>query len=203
MKTLLFLNLIFVSFEIYLLTHREPRVISIPAYPMVRSIIVERAKIPPAPPAPVVNNAEEELVKLICHFESFYPTEYICPAGKRTIGYGFTEKKYLDMGRMTQEQALRILKEEVVPKCRNHIKKYVKVKLNPYQEAALISFTYNCGEGNLAKLVNNPGRLNSGGYLATAKAMLLYCKAKVKGKVVTLNGLVTRRQKEAELFKKA
>lgn len=201
MKKLLLLNLIFMGVEIFLLQHRSPKVVSIPAYPLIKTVVVERAKIPPAPEIKeeVPDKVEKELVSLICGFESFFPTEYICPAGKRTIGYGFTEKKYLDMGRMTKAQALEILKKEVIPKCREDVQKRVKVDLNPYQEAALISFTFNCGAGNLSKLINNPGRLNSGGYDATAKAMLLYCKAKGK----ELGGLVARRKIEASLFKKS
>lgn len=57
---------------------------------------------------------------------------------------------------------------------------------------ALVSFAYNCGAGNLKKLVSN--RSNA----EIANAILLYRKA--GGKV--LSGLVKRRQDERALFLK-
>ena len=140
------------------------------------------------------------LANLIANFESFSSTVYKCPAGKRTIGFGFTDKKHLDMAPITEEKAWTILRNEVIPKYRAIVKEIVKVPLTEYQEAALISFTFNCGEGCLKKLVSKKGRLNDGNYEATAKAMKLYVKAKVKGKPTTLNGLVKRRKAEYEMF---
>jgi lysozyme len=142
----------------------------------------------------------EHMVDLICSSESFFSEEYICPSGKRTIGYGFTEKKYLDMKILSKERALDILKNELIPKYRDLVRKYVKVPLNDHQEAALISFTFNCGEGSLNKLVGQAGRLNSGNYDSVAKYLPKYVYGKKNGKPIVYNGLVVRRKKELNLF---
>lgn len=142
----------------------------------------------------------DHMVDLICSSESFFSKEYICPSGKRTIGYGFTEKKYLDMKVLSKEQALDILKNELIPKYRDLVRKYVKVPLNDHQEAALISFTFNCGEGSLNKLVGQAGRLNSGNYDSVAKYLPKYVYGKKNGKPIVYNGLVVRRKKELNLF---
>ena len=55
---------------------------------------------------------------------------------------------------------------------------------------ALVSFTYNCGAGNLRKLVKDRT------HAQIADAMLLY----VKAGGLTLQGLVRRRKAERELF---
>ena len=55
---------------------------------------------------------------------------------------------------------------------------------------ALVSFTYNCGAGNLQKLVKDRT------HAQIADAMLLY----VKAGGLTLQGLVRRRKAERELF---
>jgi lysozyme len=138
------------------------------------------------------------LADTIAGFESFAPSTYKCPAGRRTIGFGFTEKKYLDMGKISEEDAWSILINELIPKYRKIVRECVTVPLTDNQEAALISFTFNCGEGSLSKLVRD--RLNKGKYTETAKAMKLYVKAKVNGKYVTLGGLVKRREVESSLF---
>lgn len=142
----------------------------------------------------------DHMVDLICSSESFFSKEYICPSGKRTIGYGFTEKKYLDMKFISKEKALDILKNELIPKYRGLVRKYVKVPLNAHQEAALISFTFNCGEGSLNMLVGQPGRLNSGNYDSVSKYLPKYIHGKKNGKPIVYNGLVVRRQKELNLF---
>lgn len=64
------------------------------------------------------------------------------------------------------------------------------IKLNENQFSALVSFAYNCGVGNLKKLVTNRNTSQ------IADAILLYDKA--GGKV--LNGLIRRRKEERELF---
>lgn len=66
----------------------------------------------------------------------------------------------------------------------------LELELNQNQFDALVSFTFNCGKGNLKKLVK--GRSIS----EIGDAILLYNKS--GGKV--LKGLVTRREAERELF---
>ena len=110
------------------------------------------------------NDAQEKLLELIMSHEGFRSKVYYCPAGQKTIGYGFTGSKYISKKRMTEQEARKILISEIIPQTKAIVKKYVKVKLSPYQEAALVSFCFNCGEENLKNLVCRKGRLNDGNF---------------------------------------
>lgn len=152
----------------------------------------------PIPPAPKEQSGSEAMIQMIKSFESFRPSPYRCPAGKLTIGYGFTDRKYVRRSSLSEEEASRILINEVIPKVRLLVRDIVTVKLAKHEEDALVSFTFNCGEGNLRRLVAD--RLNKGKRLETAEAMKKYVKAKVDGAYITLSGLVKRRNAEAAMF---
>ena len=126
-------------------------------------------------------------IALIKSFEGCVLTAYKCPSGVWTIGYGHTAG--VKKGQtITQAQADVFLTEDLV-----RYEKYVintGLVLNQNQFDALVSFTYNCGNSNLKKLIKNRTLAE------IAEAMLLYNKS--KGKVLT--GLVRRRQAERELF---
>jgi lysozyme len=152
-------------------------------------------------PAELLADAKLMAKELIMKHEGFRSAVYRCPAGYRTIGYGFTDAKYLRLNRLTEAQAQHILEHEIIPETQKLLSKYVKVPLDPYQEAALISFTFNVGEEGLARIVSERrNRLNAGNYEVIPSVLKLYTKAKVKGKPVTLAGLVKRRNEEAKLF---
>lgn len=112
---------------------------------------------------------------------------YRCPAGVWTIGYGHTAG--VKKGQViTQAQADSFLRDDLAK-----YEKYVistGLSLNQNQFDALVSFAYNCGQGNLKKLIK--GRTLA----EIADAMLLYNKG--GGKV--LAGLVKRRKAEQQLF---
>lgn len=138
-------------------------------------------------------NWQEELIQGIMKFESFRAHPYRCPAGVLTVGYGHTGK-YASQS-MTRERAEYVLRQEI-SEARRTVLSNVKVKLTEQQLAALTSFTFNCGEGNLRTLVNGRGRLNSGNYKSVEKIMPLYIKADGKN----LRGLKHRRNWELELW---
>ena len=130
-------------------------------------------------------------VSLIKSFEGCRLKAYKCPAGVWTIGYGHTAGvKEGDC--ITQEQADEYL--------RNDLAKYEKSVLNydgiyhfnQNQFDALVSFTYNCGVGNLKNLTQNGKRTLA----QISTKILLYNKA---GGVV-LRGLQRRRTSEKDLF---
>lgn len=127
-------------------------------------------------------------------FEGFSPTVYRCEANELTIGYGFTgnltNRKYIG-----KAEAAKILEKEL-GKCQAEVKKYVKVHLTNAQLWCLTDFTYNCGAGNLQKLVNGKGRLNSGNYSSVPKLLPQYAKGNGK----FLKGLLIRRKWEAQLW---
>ena len=126
-------------------------------------------------------------IALIKSFEGCVLTAYKCPSGVWTIGYGHTAG-VKEGQTITLAQAEEFLKSDLV-KYENYVKNK-GLSLNQNQFDALVSFTYNCGAGNLTKLVN--GRTLK----QIADALLLYNKS--KGKI--LAGLVRRRQAERALF---
>ena len=67
------------------------------------------------------------------------------------------------------------------------------LQLNQNQFDALVSFTYNLGCGNLENIA---AKINNDGFEAATSSMKEYTHA--GGKV--LEGLVTRRKKEVEMF---
>lgn len=130
-------------------------------------------------------------VSLIKQFEGCRLIAYKCPAGVWTIGYGHTAG-VKEGDTITQETADAYL--------RNDLEKYEKAVMNydgiyhfnQNQFDALVSFTYNCGVGNLKNLTQSGKRT-----LAQISTKLpLYNKA---GGVV-LRGLQRRRAAEKVLF---
>lgn len=149
---------------------------------------------------PESSSSDEEMsvseggVDLVAKYEGCRLEAYKCPAGVWTIGYGHTAGVSPGDSLPTQEAAKELLKEDLkqyggyVNDC---IKKgLITFSLTQNQFDALTSFCYNCGKGNLQKLV-------SGRDAATvAEKILLYNKS--GGKV--LAGLVRRREEERDLF---
>ena len=148
-------------------------------------------------PTPSAASIAAELIK---EFEGYSSKPYLCPSNVPTIGYGNT--RYLNGERVTMEDKDITKKEaekmlmDTVRFVEKEVKNVVEVKLKLYQLAALISFTYNVGIGNLSNSTllawvnSNPNysqipsqfrRWNRGG-----------------GKV--LKGLIRRRESEIELW---
>lgn len=139
-------------------------------------------------------NWQERLVKGIMSFESFRSKPYVCPAGVLTVGYGHTGK-YANCN-MNQSTAEELLREEI-EEAKQIVLRNVRVKLTEHQLASLTSFTFNCGERNLIKLVSGSNRLNAGNYKSVERTMPLYVYADGK----KLRGLETRRGWEVSLWK--
>lgn len=123
----------------------------------------------------------------IAEFEGIRLKAYKCPAGVWTIGVGHTGGVTEGMT-ITRDQAMAFFEEDI-----QKFEKAVDALGRPWtqnQYDALVSFAYNCGAGNLKKLVGNRDNQQ------IADAMLLYTKG--GGKV--LPGLVRRRKWEHDLF---
>lgn len=137
-----------------------------------------------------INN---EGLKLIEEFEGCRLTAYKPVAAEKywTIGYGHYGKDVYQGMTITQKQAEEYLKQDV--------KKFETAVNNlnrtwtSNQFSALVSFAFNCGEGNLKTLCKNRTAAQ------IADKILLYNKG-ADSKV--LNGLVRRRKAERELFLK-
>ena len=128
-------------------------------------------------------------LNLIKQFEGCHVTAYKDSVGVLTIGYGHT--KGVKAGqKITLAQADEYLRQDVAS-AEKAVSKY-KYSYNQNQFDALVSFTFNCGAGNLKKITNSGTRT-----LAQISARLPnYNKA--GGKVLT--GLVRRRAAEKKLF---
>lgn len=169
------------------------------APPMPKQPAASPLPMPGTEPVPVYA-AQGEMsisdrgVELIAKYEGCRLAAYKCPAGVWTIGYGHTAGVKPGDTLPNEQAAKNLLKEDLKKYggCVNDCVKKGNIifPLTQNQFDALTSFTYNCGAGNLKKLV-------SGRDAATvAEKMLLYNKG--GGKV--LAGLVRRREEERALF---
>lgn len=134
-------------------------------------------------------------IDLIKKFEGFSDKEYICPAGKPTIGYGHVvlADEYFQEP-MTRRYAEILLKKDLEPRHKS-LNSLLKVKINQNQFDALISLIYNIGIDNFRK-----------------STLLKFINERLFDKVPdqfrrwrfsngkVLKGLVTRREEEIKLW---
>lgn len=137
----------------------------------------------------------ERGLSLIKQFEGCRLTAYKCVSTEKyyTIGYGHYGADVKAGMKITQAQADAFLVadlEKFEKYVNNPVYCPITASLNQNQFDALISFTYNCGAGNLKTLCK--GRTAA----QIAEKITLYNKS--GGKVLT--GLVRRREKEKALF---
>lgn len=131
-------------------------------------------------------------IALIKRFEGCRLTAYKCSAGVWTIGYGHTSGVHSGQA-ITQAQADALLRQDL-EKFERYVNStaYVPItaQLNENQFAALVSFAFNCGQGNLKRLCAGRNTVQ------IAAAMPKYCTAAGR----KLPGLVQRRAAEVALF---
>ena len=160
---------------------------------------------------PLPTAAAKILAGLIREFEGCELKAYKCPAGVWTIGYGYTgtlPPECQDIGAsvkpgmaITLEQAERLLAVSM--------KKYWQgalrwspglAKASPARQAAIVDFCYNCGEGNY-RISSLLLAVNKGDWALASQKILPWNKARVKGVMTVLKGLVRRREYESKLLK--
>lgn len=139
-------------------------------------------------------NISQKGIDLIKNFEGCRLTAYRCPANILTIGYGHTGSDVVTGQKITQEQAEKLLKSDLLVHC-NNVSRMVKVPLTQNQFDALVSFEFNVGYGNFAsstmlKLLNQKKYREA----AAQFDRWVYANRKV------LAGLVKRRAAEKALF---
>ncbi|HEY9643946.1 MAG TPA: glycoside hydrolase family protein [Coleofasciculaceae cyanobacterium] len=133
-------------------------------------------------------------VDLVKSFEGGpYLDAYRDPVGVWTIGYGTTDGVKAGM-RITKAQAEQYLQEDLT-QFEKAVKDNVRVPLNTDQFSALVSFTYNVGEGALASSTLLR-LLNQGDYQGAADQFLRWNK----GGGQELPGLTRRRNAERAMF---
>lgn len=133
-------------------------------------------------------------IDLIMRNEGCDLIAYLCPAGIWTIGYGHTGKDVHPDLVITQQQAERLLINDLGKFC-DAVSRLVKVPVNDNQYAALVSLCFNIGEGNFAKSTLLK-KLNKKDYAGAALEFEKWNRG--GGKV--LAGLVKRRAEERRLF---
>lgn len=150
--------------------------------------IVQTLSVPPSP-------LSSTLLDIVKECENFSSTIYPCPAGYKTIGYGFRLSKKDTLTHITIEQANIILNKKLID-----IKDKVQSRYNvgESQAEALTSLIYNIGWEKF--LTSNFHKtLKSHGSQAIKEINFMsFCKA--GGEV--MRGLEIRREKEWELWNK-
>jgi lysozyme len=138
-------------------------------------------------------------IPIIRKFEGLKLRAYLCPSSIWTIGYGNTfyenGSKVQEGDKITLDRADKLL-FFIVTKFENEVTKLVKSSINDNQLGALTSFAFNVGAGNLAKSTLLK-KVNANPNDATISDEFMRW-TKAGGKV--LNGLVTRRKAEADLY---
>lgn len=144
-------------------------------------------------------NIQKPGLDIVKKSEGLRLTAYLCPAGVCTIGWGHTRTAKLGQ-RITEQEAEELLRSDL-RMAEIAVMRRVKVTLTQNQFDALVSFTFNLGEGNLS--VSSLLRLvNKKDFVGAANEFQHWNKAR-KNKnapLVVQPGLVLRRKAEAELF---
>lgn len=132
-------------------------------------------------------------IDLIRHFEGFSPTAYKCPAGVWTLGYGFTDG-VKDGDTITLEEAESRLTRELVI-YEQAVNSLITWQMTQNQFDALVSFTFNVGEGNLKRSTLRK-RVNSGEHDLVHGEFMKWVYAGGQ----RMEGLARRRAAEADMF---
>jgi lysozyme len=157
---------------------------------------------PRTPAVPAAAQLSEAGARFVARFEGFSGKLYNDPANHCTIGYGHlvhhgpingSEPDEFCSG-ITEAAALALLREDAASAAAA-VCAAAKVPLSQTQLDALISFTFNVGNGAFAKSTLLK-LLNGGDYNSVPSQLGRWTKAGGK----TLPGLVSRRTAEGELF---
>lgn len=140
--------------------------------------------------------ASQACIDLIKRFEGLNTTAYICPAGKKTIGYGHTGEPWPG-DTVTEKQAENLLIQDVATRALQIEKALnaAEIEVNQNQFDALCSFAFNVG---VEALLDSTlwQYLEKGDYAGAAAQFERWIYADGK----KLKGLVLRRQAERRLF---
>lgn len=104
----------------------------------------------------------DNAINLIKKYESFANKSYLCPSGKKTIGYGTRIDYHPEIKKgtcITEKKAIELLRKDLDTLVTPVIKKNIKVKLKQNQIDALYSLIHNIGvnnfvNSNVLKLLN-------------------------------------------------
>jgi lysozyme len=140
----------------------------------------------------------EEGLALIRRFEGFRAEAYRCPAGVWTIGYGHTSQAgppKVRPGMVVSEAEAREILAADAAMFAEGVRAALTREVSPEQFSALVSFAFNVGIGALRRS-SVLKAVNEGRFEAVPERLRLWVKADGR----RLEGLVRRREAEAELF---
>jgi lysozyme len=136
----------------------------------------------------------EEGLMIVKNSEGLKLNSYRCPSGKLTIGYGHTGLKARKR-KISKVEAEELLRGDL-RKYEQVVRRRVKVKINNEQFSALVSFTFNVGEGAFSRS-SLLRKLNEGDYCGAAREFTRWVRGNNRR---ILGGLVKRRSLEQDLF---
>ncbi|MCP5432793.1 MAG: lysozyme [Alphaproteobacteria bacterium] len=143
-----------------------------------------------------INHDGLELIKT---FEGLRLQAYQDAVGVWTIGYGHT--RTARPGKQITESDAEDLLRQDLDGFEDAVSRLVKVPLNENEFSALVSLTFNIGEGAFSKSTALK-RLNAGDRKGAADAIEWWNKVRQGGQFVELRGLTRRRAAEKALFLK-
>lgn len=146
-------------------------------------------------------------VDLIKRHESLQLRAYIDPVGIWTIGYGHTGG-VKSGDEVSESQAEQLLREDLV--IAERAVSLQRLQINQNQFDALVSFTFNVGVGLPRSHPRGPSGFLGSTLLAKARRdandpsianeFRKWVKGRVNGRLITLPGLVKRREEELKLY---
>lgn len=142
----------------------------------------------------------ETALSLCMRWEGFSPRPYLCPAGVPTIGYGTTRypdgvKVTLADRPLTGEQAVRLLRLDVLNYWNLVLDTVPTLAAYPVKAGAVTSWVYNLGPGRF-RSSTMLRRLRDSRWVAAA----FECRKWVYAGGRKLPGLIARREQESLLI---
>ena len=166
-----------------------PRKLALPPLPM-----------PPAPAPLFPAELPPRATALVKHLEERKLAAYRDAAGILTIGYGHTGG-VAAKSTVTAHEA-DVLLDGDLHVAEDAVRRHVRVKLNVNEFSALVSLVFNIGEDAFAQF-HRPCSAERNERHQAALAFLSFNKARVRGEMAMLSGLVRRRRIEEALFLRA
>lgn len=147
---------------------------------------------------------------LLMDIEGFREKPYLCVAKKWTIGYGHRIKPGEVFDTITKGTAIMIMMEDAKP-FENFINYYIPVEFTQNQFDSLVIFLFNIGEDKFSKstVYTNlklghfeEATIPWAKWINVTKTVVDPVTRIEKKVLVPVDGLITRRQREIELFKR-
>lgn len=150
------------------------------------------------------------MLKALVRLEGSHPQAYLDIADVLTIGVGHVilpKDNHLNivLGRpykrgdeLSDKQVLQLLELDLGVYI-SAVNSLIKVELTQNQFDALVMFAFNVGVGALSRSTLRR-KLNAGDYLDVSNQIMRWTKARVRGKLKKVQGLVNRRETERQIF---